>query len=98
MGIKSLYGNTVTGFCLIDKNRGTNAPALARRRAIGLAIVAFVSDRRARRDFGTYVEQSRELGAVARLTAVRMNAMGNPSKSVLRWIFVEKPPCERPRD
>jgi hypothetical protein len=66
----------LTVFCLIDKESRGKRAALARRRAIGLAIVAFVGERRARRDFGTYVEQSRELGAVARLTPVRMNAMG----------------------
>jgi len=50
------------------RNRRANA-ALARRRAIGLAIVAFIGERGARRHIRTDVEQDRKLWAVADLAA-----------------------------
>jgi len=68
---------------------------VASRLSVGLRVVAFVGKRRPRRNVWADIEQRLEIAAVAGLAAGQMEGDWQAVESVLRWIFVEKPPRER---
>jgi hypothetical protein len=67
-----------------------------RRFAISLAGVAFIADDGARLNVGTDIEQDIKMTRVGGFAAGQVEAMMSPEASDFAWIFVVKPPRERP--
>ena len=64
--------------------------------AVNPRVISLVGHHDARRDVGAEIQGGFELSAIARLATVAWKSSRLPSRSVLRWILVEKPPRERP--